>query len=520
MILFIPVGILLVFALVVTILGRARFNVIQSWIASLIAAISAWSGFLTIKLTGTFDWSSLYINLNGFRDVLVKFQVDEKNWVFGLLLISLLVSVLFNETNRITDRNNLDTWSGFMVITAVGLLVIMSRSLLAFIFAVTLLDIGLLSLQLISRKSNDQRNPSVLSFIFHSIGTFLILFGMVNTGNENLLLMSIGAIFRIGDFSFIVGYQENSESNPGQLVFTDIIVPLTTLAFFYGNGISIGDFSGKDFIISLWFVLGISLLIKVLTNKDDVWKQKAWTESFAWLGFYLILSDNTSAVIPFSIVFIALGGVNSFSIQRERGIRISLILLAFGLIGFPYTPSYGLWLFPGVQKPDFFLIVYDLFLVFLLPTVFYKLISKTEAKKHKEDWVGIVSSASPLLLLVVSWFLDFWLKPISIGYKDFVYPGLLLILFGLIVVAGKISKLKKAILRFKSRYDLTIHQVLQWVSIIFSFRWALRFFSSINKIISELVNLFTRVLDGEGGLLWAFVFLILLSTVFMTNRTP
>ncbi len=520
MILFIPVGILLFFTLIVTILGRARFNIIQSWIASLIAAILAWSGFLIIKLTGSVDWSSSYVNFNGLQDILVKFQVDEINWIFGLLLISLLVALLFNESNRITDKNNLNTWSGFMVITALGMLVIMARSLLAFIFASTLLDIGLLSLQLISQKVNDQKNNSVLSFIFHSIGTFLILFGMVNVGNENLLLMFVGAIFRSGDFTFIVGNQVNSQSKPGQLFFTDVVVPLTTLAFFYGNGISIEDFAGKNFIISIWFILGISQLFKVFTIKDVALKQKAWSAAFAWLGFYLILSGNISAVIPFSIVFITLGGVQSFSIQKKPGIRIALLLLSLGLIGFPYTPSYGLWVFPGLQQPVFFIILYDLFLVFLLSTVFYKLIFWPEAKKHKEDWVGIVSTASPLLLLVVSWFLEFWVKPFSIDQTAFIYPGLFSILLGLFGVAGKIAKIKKVFLRFKSKYELTIRQVIHWLMILFSFKWVVQLLSSINKIISELVSLFTRVLDGEGGLLWAFVFLILLSTVLMTNRIP
>jgi hypothetical protein len=520
MILFIPVGILLVFALIVIILGRTRFNIIQSWITSLIAAILAWSSFLIIKLMGIIDWSSSYLNINGLQDVLVRFKIDERDWVFGILLISLLIAFLLNETIRISDKKNPDNWSRFIVITALGLMVIMARSLLAFIFTSTLLDLGVLIHKLISQKSTEQNNTPVLSFVLHSIGTLLILFGMASAATENLFLIIVGALFRIGDFSSFVDSNVKTAMKYSQMDFADFVIPLSTLAFFYENEISIGAFSGKYLIISIWCILGIALLIKAFTNKEAVLKQKAWIDSFSWLGFFLILSGNTHAIIPFSIVFITLGGVQSFSIIRKRGISIGLFLLALGLIGFPYTPSFGVWLLVDVQKPDFFFIVNDLFLVFLFSKVFNKLIDNSTIEKTKEDWIGIVSTASSIFLLLVAWTLEFWLKPISIDHTDYFYPGLFLILYTLLFVVGKIANVKKFFQRFKSRYGLALQQVIHWLSILLSFKWVLRLFSAINKIIAELVNLFTRVLDGEGGLLWAFVFLILLSTVLMANRIP
>lgn len=518
--LFIPVGILLVFALIVIILGRIRFTLIQSWIVSLVAAVLAWSSFFVIKLTGIINWSSSYANVVGLQGVLVRFQLTERNWIFGILLISFLIALLFNESNLINDKNNSEKWSGYLIITALGLMAIMAGSLLAFIFSSTLLDIGVLTFRLILQKTTDQKNTPVLSFIFRSVGTFLILFGMASVGNENLFLICVGAMFRIGDFSSFM--DENVEISPknGQMVFTDLVVPISLLAYFYGNEISISAFTGKNFLITLWSILGVVLLIKGYSSKEELLKHKAWSDTFAWLGFFLILNGSTSAIIPFTMVFISLWGLMNFSIQRRRGIGIGIFILGLGLIGFPYTPSYGLWLLVGQHKPGIYFVIYDLFLVFLLFTAFNKLTFEETKEKSKEDWVGIVSTSSLVFLLIVDWFLELWLKQISINQIEFVLPVLFLILFTSSFVVGKINRIKRIILRLKSTYGLRFQHVMHWLVILFNFKWVLNFFSLINKIISEVVNLFTRVLDGEGGLLWAFVFLILLSTVLMVNRIP
>jgi len=520
MILFIPVGILICFGLVLAILGRTRFNIIQSWITALIAAISALSGFLIIKFTGIAAWSSAYLNSTRLNNISIKFQISDSNWIFGILLVSLLISYFFNETKQISDKHIVDFWSGALVITAFGLLVILAKSLLAFIFASLVLDIGLLALQLITQKGDEEKRISLINFIFHSIGTFLLLVGMINTGKESSLLMSVGILFRFSDFSSILSDGYYPITNPSQFFFGNLIVPLSTLAFFYGNGITISNFTGISIVLTIWFFFAVSQSIKFFSSKDSLLKQKTWSESFIWLGLYLILTGNTNTIIPFTIALITLSGIQLFFLQRNRLMKISVFILALGFVGFPYTPSYGFWLYPGAQKPVFFLIIYNLILFYLLLSFLYELLFTTKSPKSKEDWTGLFLAGGPVFLLVTSWLLVLWLKPMRIDPLGFIWPSLLMIIYALLFIVKKIAKIQNIFLRLNSKYELTLQKLVRRLLILFSFKWVIKLISAMSKMISELVTLFTRVLEGEGGLLWAFVFLILLSTFFVSSRTP
>ena len=122
MILFIPVFILLLFGITIQVLGRTRLNVVQTWIFTIFGAILAWLTFILIKVLGVDPLVTSYITSETSLKFQTIFLVDDKNWMYGFLLLTLLITVLFLDSSRLTWKNNLIAWSCALIVGAAGVL--------------------------------------------------------------------------------------------------------------------------------------------------------------------------------------------------------------------------------------------------------------------------------------------------------------------------------------------------------------------------------------------------------------
>ncbi|HRS74664.1 MAG TPA: hypothetical protein P5282_06965, partial [Anaerolineaceae bacterium] len=64
------------------------------------------------------------------------------------------------------------------------------------------------------------------------------------------------------------------------------------------------------------------------------------------------------------------------------------------------------------------------------------------------------------------------------------------------------------------------NKILKIVDQIFSLTWLMKLFTAIGSILSSAVNIFVRVLEGDGGVLWSFLFLVLLVSLMITRQVP
>ncbi|HPD63405.1 MAG TPA: hypothetical protein PLP77_08415, partial [Anaerolineaceae bacterium] len=64
------------------------------------------------------------------------------------------------------------------------------------------------------------------------------------------------------------------------------------------------------------------------------------------------------------------------------------------------------------------------------------------------------------------------------------------------------------------------NKILKIVDQIFSLTWLMKLFTAFGSILSSAVNIFVRVLEGDGGVLWSFLFLVLLVSLMITRQVP
>ena len=473
-----------------------------------------------MRAVGNSSWSTPFLSMSGYQDTLIKFQLDERNWMFGLLLITVFLATMFSEASQNLTNRNKNAWIILLIINCFGLLSIFSRSLIAYLLFSILTDLGMLLLLSNSVEIPEPDDDPLRRFVFHSLGNLFILFGMIYQSNAGLLMVSLGVMLRFGFLSLLLNTNLKSYQLKRYTFFSNTIIPLVTFAFFYSNKIRIGEFTGKNLILILWAIIATGVMLKVFTSTVSSAMSKDLRSIYLWLGAFLLINGNLPALVPYLIVFVAMQTALTLFNSSDKLYRIFFLILLLGMIGIPYTPSHGIWLLFEEQQSAVILIIYDVMLLIILVAAALLILKENTKRNQKQEWTEVFSSISPFFVLLILWSLDFWNKTISINVIDFVIPGLVLCGLFWQIIIRKTSFFQRGVGIINSRSVTLRKKIFQVGTAILSLKWAVKLIGKVFNLGSEIILVITRVLDGDGGLLWSFVFLVLLATVFMGNRYP
>jgi hypothetical protein len=222
----------------------------------------------------------------------------------------------------------------------------------------------------------------------------------------------------------------------------------------------------------------------------------------------------TYASIAWGTALILAGAFLFLYKPRHRKILALPILGVLGMTGIPFTPAAGGW--PGLIVSPFNLLDVLMLLSHILLIIGYlKHALRPEGDfSQLENWLKIVYPIGLGILVLSFWLIGFsdWRIPIESGLW---WAGVLSVLLGTIGMFG---------IDWASRNLPTEERRIGWI--INPFKVLLRFFERLLNLdwfyrllvlvyegIRYLVNMFTAVFEGDGGLLWAILFLALLITL-------
>ncbi len=529
MLLLLPVFLLLLTAISIQVLARTRFNVGQTWVFAIIASTAIW---ILVSILRIIDPPALiirYLDPSILDGILLSFNFTTVTWVFGFLLLTLLGAILLADSSRLSGNNNPIAWSGAMVITAAGILVCMSGSFAAFILSSTFLDITLLIVGLIVNRQSGQIQEVVIEFSGRVAGSIIL---MTTLGNSNLDLVNsqpdvisellpffiISLILRMG---VIHSNKVSSISQPVRRnlqIFIQMIVPVTVFAFI--SRLSFPLLQGLFFRLTIFVLFGIVLIkaIKLLSQK--IFDPKIWIEILAILGIGSILLEQTKAILPIGIVMISIGGAISITEARSKWTSVILMVLMLGMIGLPYTPSNGIWLEATSMESGFAGLFHNLIIFLALLGVSNNFLKKISMNSSNEKWVDFSNGMSPIILMVSPWIYLPWTNYLS---------GTIIGMIGAGIVIG-ISLSRLLLRKWWVKITQNVTNVAEKLKTDFQFfeslgnnflklTWLTNIFKALNYMVEWLVTSTIRMLEGEGGLLWALVLLILLTSIIVSIRT-
>lgn len=534
MLILIPIILLLFFAGGINLLAsRYKLTLGSTWLIAAAAALIVWVSMIVFRFALPEGVSITNWSPQGIGPDALVFKLSERTWIFAFMLVSLLVGVIFTDTVRFGQSNNMITWSGSMVLTAVGLLSIYSQTFLAVIITWTIIDIVEFGILVKVTDQPKVHSAVVLEFITRVIGSVLVLAALIFSNFHTAivdsaeysrgvyLLILLGATLRLGVFPLHVPLTSNLPIRRSLGTILRFVGPLSVVAFLTQIQPQQQYATLTRFLYAVALIVGLYGAIKWISAKNELSGRPFWMLSFSGLILIRFLLGQVEGAIGLSIIMLTAGGFIFLYSYSSRVNLIAALLLALGLIGLPFTPSAPIW---GNQLQSqhwvsLFVVVITISLLFL---GFIKhIFRQRDQSSSKESWMQLFYSAGLIFLVISPWITLIWRFKIIKTDSSWTLPIICLVLIAILVLLMKrkiwdLLVLKPPLQRLLVPFKLAGNIL----NIIFKFDWFFKLLQKLLDILSRPLKFFVNLLEGDGGLLWAFVFLALISSILIGDILP
>jgi hypothetical protein len=439
---------------------------------------------------------------------------------------SVIASSTFDEAGLM---HNWLFWAAVLVLTAIGLLAVTAGNLLTLLLAWAALDLIELVILLGQIQESSARERVVIVFSARLAGIVAVLIA-------GLIIWSQGSTIQLNSLSISVSVILILAAG----IRLGIILP----QHFYTRGLPIRSdlesilglvSSAASFILLVRvsitgvttsiapLLLGIIALVGILTGinwlgaKDEVDGRPYWMLGTSSLAIAAAIVGSPLACLAWSIASLLSGGlIFSFSLRHHR--FTPLILLAvFNLSTLPFSPTWqGMSLYKSISTVSgnrAFLALLSLsFLLiqaFLLSGYIRQFLSGLqpeikETSHHVERWVWVLYPLGLILIVLAHLLLGWFLLP------DL--QGLPLVAW----LIGPLTLLVAALILFLLwRYPQPFPALKRLTESslsykLFSLEWLYNFIWQTYRTVQRVIGLFSTILEGEGGILWALVLFALI----------
>ncbi len=446
----------------------------------------------------------------------LEFQLTPLNWPLVFMVISLNLAYFLTMPSRLESEKRTMIWIGWLLLSTLTMVSLCAGNIISLIFSWTcidLVDFSYLHIFVSNVKSDRVTTSNYSSRILAIV--FLILALVTSTdGSGNLtsdvdnmtrsILLFIAAILQTNVLP-IRSKTENDCNDDNFPFFLSKIIPVLTGSSLLANlPVNIFPelwnqvFSYLLIILAIFALLYKSILKGILSRGN-------WDLVIVVLSLTSFLMGNSKLAISWAVIFVVLEGMLTLYTLRHRNLMAFHILCIISFSGLPYT--IGL---PGVgyqiTSANSIIGIVTLILFSILAIQYFN-----EAKRLKDNFLEIrthyqasylfglfLFSISPVIIAVKS---SFSLVE-SINYWWIAVIYLVLVLIGLLLT--KKFSFEKILIKIN-----VIQGAMSLVENFLQFKWISVFWQWIYSIFHELIDLLTQMLEGEGGVIWTFVLLVL-----------
>ncbi|PKN98057.1 MAG: hypothetical protein CVU42_14140 [Chloroflexi bacterium HGW-Chloroflexi-4] len=534
MLILIPIILLLLLAGGINLLaGRYKLSLGSTWLIAAASVLIVWISMIIFRVAlpggaSITNWSPQGIG----TDTLV-FKLSERTWIFAFLITSLLVGVIFTDTVRFGQSNNLVTWSGSMILTAVGLLSIYSQTFLAIIITWTIIDLVEFGILIKVTVQPKVHSAVVLEFITRVIGTVLVMAALIFSNIHTALVESaeysrgvyllilLGATLRLGVFPLHVPLTSSLPIRRSLGTILRLVSPISVIAFLSQIQPQQQYQTLTNFLFSVALIVAFYGAVKWISAKNELSGRPFWMLSFSGLILIHFLLGQVEGAISLSIIMLTAGGfifLFSYSSRVNQGLAL---FLSLALIGLPFTPASSIWRSVGQPQNwvSFAIVIITISLLFL---GFIKhIFRERDQTSPKESWMQFFYTVGLILLSISPWITLIWRFPIIRSEVNWIAPITCLTIIAIMVVLFR-RKIwdwliqKQAVQRLFIPFKL----VGKILNVFFQFEWFFTFLRFLFDLFSKPLKFFVNLLEGDGGLLWAFVFLALISSILIGDILP
>jgi len=437
-----------------------------------------------------------------------SWMADGVSWPFALSLATLgFATITTAVVRKLTTAWN---WAGILFLVSIGILTVSGNNPLTIVIAWFAIDITELAI-LLSTVKEEKSEEIVISFSIRLAGIFLLLWAsIVSIANGSplsfseipvkaVIILLLAGLLRFGIIPLHLPILDLDQKR-GLLSTLRLISAASGLSLI--ARIPSSAFSNQliPYLIIIFGLITLFSSWKWLKSADELAGRPYLISGFGFLAITAMLLGNSQGSLAWGVGLILSGGVLFLYSSRGRSTYWIMILSLLGISSLPFSLTSNVWLNYN-----------DLTNLLLIPHYFgYSILLAgyfRHAFTHKEDfdirleprWVQVIYpfglSSLPLIGITIG-FLD-WLKIRSIGTWWINTISLILSLFIYILFIKILNPSKLLKLRYQP-VNLGLYSSAFW---------------AIYHFIRKFISLLTSILEGDGGILWSIVIIVLFISI-------
>ncbi|MDH5605666.1 MAG: hypothetical protein OEY93_02150 [Anaerolineae bacterium] len=435
---------------------------------------------------------------------------DEVSWPFLLALSTLVLAVILTDVGRVGDAR-WSAWAGELSLTALGLLAVMGGNILTFVMFWTVIDI--VELGLLLRQSGDIRfRQKVLRFFAANLmGTLLVIwaylvsvaggipfsFTVMAPSTAVLLLLAVG--IRLGVLPLQAVFLQEIAKRRGRGTILRLVPPTSSLILAARlTGLQLSPVWEAVLLV----LIGIAAVYGAVAwwrARDELRGRRLFVLAVSSLALASAVRGQQAACLAWSTALLYCGGTLFLYSARSpllRWIPLLALLNLSSLFLTPTAPGAGLY------GPPFSIFTLPFFAAqaYLLAGFARHTWRSGETISGTERWVPVVYTLGLAIMPVtqlVTGRLTVSQDPMPI------WPGIVVLLG---ISAG--------VLYFKKGRHIP-GETFETLDKIFSLNWLYTWLERSSAPASRGLQALAGLLEGEGGVLWAFLLISLLVSLIV-----
>jgi hypothetical protein len=533
MLLLLPISFLIVASLTIFLLDRFRPKFGTSWLIASTACIISWLTIFLLRLRlpttlKILSWHQPELNLLGDFSLLL----DYDSWPYALALITVTLAVILSDAARTRYDSTPQSWTASLVITALGLLALQSGTSLTLMGAWVLMD--LLELFYLLRLKESQRFTFRITISYAGrMASILMLFLATSLGwgvrgvfDLTQIPQSAGFFFmlaaglRLGVLPLNLPFLQEPTMRRGAgniIRLAPVAVSLSLLARLPVDLVTPTLRVWMPLFQGLLAIAALYAAIRWLLAADEIEGRPFWIVGWAALAMASVINGAPQASLAWGIALILPGSLLFLYYPRVQRMNFLLYFGLIGLVGLPLTPMAAGWVGLVANGVNFWTFLFVLSHVLMVLGYLHRVLQPGGEAGALETWARLVYPLGLIIIIqaIMTLGLIGWPGSLSLGVWWLGLISNLLVVTVVILVWRFGISSSHFKLPTSSRMGEAFDWLLPRLELIFRLEWFFYFLWQIYRLLGKMIRFFSTVLEGEGGILWTVLLLVLLITILM-----
>ena len=530
---FIVLGLLILAAFIIVAVQRTKTRVGSAWVVALVASTLAWVTLFILRLFLPIDMALIsWQPLELFNGTLAL-RLDYYNWPYAIAVLTLCVANIFTETTIASIARSSNRWVASLSVTALTIISLASANPLTLSISWSLIDISELFYHLRSADPQQNKGGLMRTFAMRVMSNLALVlatavawqiqpnFSLNEIPAPAGIFFLLAAGLRLGVLPIHLPFtQSDGQDSPNHFLFdlAPVASALALIAQLPSDFLNVN----KTLLVIIQVLSAIAMLyasMMWISRKTEAEGRPYWIIALSTFALQCALNGDPASSRVWGLALLLSGGLLFAFNPPIRRIRFIPALGLVGLLGLPYTLLASGW--QGALGTSFnvisiiVLISHSLLVLGYVRYIVEASGAVTGLEKHARYTypLGLIIIFQTIILLG----LIAWPGVLTLGVW---WAGLAsLALSSLVVIARKLTGIHDLAqdLPVKLPFYRIISPIIRSIRLFFSLSW---FYSAALWLYQQLHRLeafVSNVIEGEGGLLWSIVFLLIIMLLFVTR---